>query len=110
MSRGQCTNIVHGEEDDDAVINDNFAVIVGAPFPPKTYADFGSLPAANTADWSVAALEDEDVLVFSDGATWHRIGRRAAAQADSTAAVLADLVTDFNALLAKLRTAKLLAP
>jgi len=31
------------------------------------------------------------------------------AQANSTAAVLADLVTDFNALLAKLRTAKLIA-
>jgi hypothetical protein len=34
----------------------------------------------------------------------------AAAQADSVAATVADLVTDFNALLAKLRAAQLLAP
>jgi len=35
---------------------------------------------------------------------------QAAAQADSTAAVLADLKTDFNSLLAKLRTGRMLAP
>lgn len=35
---------------------------------------------------------------------------QSAAQVDSVAAVLATLVTDFNALLAKLRTAGILAP
>lgn len=36
--------------------------------------------------------------------------KRAAAQANSTATDVAGLVTDFNALLAKLRTAGILAP
>ena len=35
---------------------------------------------------------------------------RLAAQANSTAAVLGHLVTDFNGLLAKLRAAALMAP
>jgi hypothetical protein len=37
-------------------------------------------------------------------------GAKAAAQADSTATDVAGLKTDFNSLLAKLRTAGLLAP
>jgi hypothetical protein len=110
MSRPVFNDVAAGTNTWATIINDNLAKLVDGPLPVKTYADFASLPAAGSYDWSVAALEDEEVLVFSDGAAWHRIGRRAAAQADSTAAALADLVTDFNSLLAKLRTAKLLAP
>ena len=46
------------------------------------------------------------VLATSDGSSWTY--RRAAARADSTATDVAGIVSDFNDLLAKLRTAGLL--
>jgi hypothetical protein len=57
------------------------------------------------------------ITFIYDGITakWTEVGRssnadlKAAADADSTAAVLADLVTDFNDLLAKLRAAGVVA-
>jgi hypothetical protein len=44
------------------------------------------------------------MLVNADGSTAGTV-KKAAAQADSVASTVAALVTDFNALLAKLRTA-----
>jgi Head fiber protein len=50
-------------------------------------------------------------LVLTDSAgNPSAIFKPAAAQADSTAADVATLKTDFNALLAKLRTAGIIAP
>lgn len=49
-------------------------------------------------------------LKFESGATLEGFPAVAAAQADSTAETVAALVTDFNSLLSKLRTAGLLAP
>lgn len=49
-------------------------------------------------------------LTIADGATLEGIGKQAAAVADSTATSVADLNTNFNALLAALRTAGILAP
>lgn len=47
-------------------------------------------------------------LVNPDGTTASTV-KQAAAQADSTASTISALVTDFNALLAKLRTAGVIA-
>jgi hypothetical protein len=49
------------------------------------------------------------LLVNDDGTAVPKL-KQAPAQADSVATTIAGLVTDFNALLAKLRTAGILAP
>jgi hypothetical protein len=49
------------------------------------------------------------VLAWSDGSSWQFVPQPAAAQADSTAVSVGDLVTDFNNLLAAMRAAGLLA-
>jgi len=64
-------------------------------FAPEPLEIVGALPAA-----SVPAATN----------TVNGTVKRAAAQANSTATDVAGLVTDFNALLAKLRTAGILAP
>jgi hypothetical protein len=76
--------------------NDNFAKLVTTPAPPAEYANFAALPAAASYRNCVACLLDELILVWSDGATWQRIGGRAAARADSVAGTVGALVTDFN--------------
>jgi hypothetical protein len=77
----------------------------------KLYAG-GAAPSAADAEGSLYLRTDtpNGGVYIKDTAGWKQIGFQAAAQADSVAAVLATLVTDFNSLLAKLRTAKLLAP
>jgi hypothetical protein len=71
--------------------------------PPTPYTQDGQpLPAFQM--WV------DDVSRYTSTATPLKRGgvKQAAAQADSAAASVADLVTDFNALLAKLRTAGIL--
>lgn len=62
---------------------------------PQEYVLVGTLPSA---------------AVPTATATVNGTVKRAAAQPNSTATDVAGLVTDFNALLAKLRTAGILAP
>lgn len=64
-------------------------------FAPEPLEVVGGIPAASVP----AATTSTNGTV-----------KRAAAQANSTATDVAGLVTDFNALLAKLRTAGILAP
>lgn len=58
----------------------------------------------------VPAFEAEARPVYIEGLGSLVAGNRAAAQANSTATDVAGLVADFNALLAKLRTAGVIAP
>lgn len=51
-----------------------------------------------------------NLAVFNADGTARPIPKRAAAQVDTTAADLAALKVDFNALLAKFRTAGIMAP
>lgn len=83
------------------------------PVPEPAAGSYGALPAASQNDRGISAVNDATagwILVLSTGAAWAKIPKQAAAQADSTAANVTDLKTDFNALLAKLRTAGVLAP
>jgi hypothetical protein len=57
------------------------------------------------SDDSVASDDGITVLVDSSGRRLKKVGKMAAAQADSVAIDVPGLVADFNALLAKLRTA-----
>lgn len=93
----------------DADLEANFNLIFETPLPLARYANAAALPSAASYMDCAAVLEDEHALVISDGTNWVRVPLQAAAQADSAAAIVADLVTDFNALLAKLRTAGVLA-
>lgn len=109
MPRPTPDAILSGMQSWDASVEANFNLIFETPLPLATYADFGSLPTASSYEGCIALIEDEDVLVVSDGAAWTRIGRQAAAQTNSTAVTVGDLVTDFNALLTKLRATKIIA-
>lgn len=110
MPRPETQNIAAGQQSWDARINDNFDLLTKAPMPPVAYDDASELPAASGYVGCVAYLLDEEVLVVSDGTAWHRHGRQIEHQADSAASNTAELVDDFNDLLAKLRTAKAMAP
>ena len=81
-------------------------------FEPSAGA-FANLPAAAQNDRGLAAVLDGTagwILVLSNGSTYRKVPVQAAAQADSTATDVAGLKADFNALLAKLRAAGVLAP
>lgn len=88
--------------------------------PPRPLALVVQQPAAGTTEYVTDAGQTVDPVpvYFPAGvpgtaaATTAVAGsvKQAAAQANSTATDVAGLVTDFNALLAKLRTAGILAP
>ena len=63
-------------------------------FAPEPLVLVGAMPTGSIPDASASVKG---------------VVKQSAAQADSVAATVADLVTDFNALLAKLRTAGILA-
>ena len=102
--------IQSGLESWDAAVDDNFDVLgkMGNPVPIPEWAGGNetTLPAASAYDncwiWVVHSTLGR-TLAYSDGSAWKYL--TAAAQADSTAVDVAGLKSDFNALLAKLRTA-----
>lgn len=86
-------------------------------FPLPIYEPAGglaaNLPAATQNDRGLAAVNNPTagwVLALSNGTVYRLVPVQAAAQADSAAGTLGALVTDFNALLAKLRASGALAP
>ena len=120
MSRPTYVNtpLQSGMEGWDANVNDELsalaATVLEAPFPAYQHAgnqtDLATTFAAASYDRCLVWVNHTSlgwVLYYSDGTSW-RIYGRAAAQADSVAANVADLRTDFNALLAKMRAAGLL--
>lgn len=101
----------------DGPVSDNFdalkTLLIDGPFPLKEYAIADTLPTASNYDRCIAARENATagwLIALSNGTTFRLIPVQAAAQTDSVAATVADLRTDFNALLAKLRTAGTIAP
>lgn len=88
-------------DDKDIVAKQDGGILVVGSFGEKVLQakDATELPAGVGDGTLVAATTSTAGIV-----------KQAAAQADSTATTVAGLVTDFNALLAKLRTAGLLAP
>lgn len=101
----------------DGPVTDNFDAIkdifIDNPMPVKEYALAAALPTASNFDRCIVIKEDATagwLIRFSDGSTWRIVPTQAAAQADSVAASLGALVTDFNSLLAKLRASGALAP
>lgn len=116
MAKPALKVIASGTEQWDAAITDNFGFVGTRPTVIAEFADLATLNAAypaNQNDRCIAAINDGTagwVLVMSDGAAWKIIGKQAAAQADSVAPDVLTLKNDFNALLAKLRTAGQLAP
>lgn len=120
MSRPETVDISSGIEGWDAKINSNIRTVLNGtekPLPIAQFDDVANLVALNPALWDrCIALADvggvgggDWVLYFSDGAAWIPMGRQAAFQADSAGWTDATAQTDFNALLAKLRAAFLMA-
>lgn len=56
----------------------------------------------------IQVLQGEAAILYCDGTDIVMVNKRMTAQADSVATTVAGIVTDFNTLLGKLRTAKLL--
>lgn len=72
-----------------------------------------NLPPAAQHDRALAFINDPTagwIPCYSNGTTYLKVPKQAAAQADSVAATLGALVADFNALLAKLRLSGGVAP
>lgn len=103
----QIQSTIEGWDGEAEAWRDNLANFPIPIFEP-TAGLFANLPAANQNDRGLAAVNDPTagwILVLSNGSSFRKIPVQAAAQADSVAATLAALVIDFNALLAKRRTA-----
>lgn len=78
------------------VVFDEGVEVEGLPLPAATEGTLGGVKVGD------GLSIDEDGVLSADGIT------PAANQADSTATTIAGLVTDFNALLTKLKTAGLM--
>lgn len=115
MAKRDYPQIDHAAESWDAALDswrDNLRNFPLPIYEPPGGAE-ASLPAATQNDRGVAAVNDPTagwILVLSTGAAYRRIPVQAAAQSNSVAATVGALVTDFNALLAKLRTSGAIAP
>jgi hypothetical protein len=102
----------------DAAVNDNFEIFTEGPWPvyEKAVGNESNLTATfppGSFDRCVLFVNHSTLgwtPYFSNGSTWEIIPAQAASQADSVAVVLATLVSDFNALLAKLRASGAMAP
>lgn len=124
MARPTIIEIVSGQQGWDVDVTDNLraAFKVSLPVANGTielqngtiegtaYTSFGSLPSAAANDGCLAVVNASGVwqLYLSVGASWKRIGVQAVDPGNSTATNTAELVADFNGLLAALRTAGLL--
>lgn len=105
------TAINSGIQGWDAAINDNFTVLAAGPWPvyQKTVGDESNLATAfppGSYDRCILFVNHSTlgwIPYYSDGSAWIIIPRRAAAQADSVAVTVAQLVVDFNQLLANRR-------
>lgn len=93
----------------DSDVDTNFSIITDTPFPIYRAATTSALPSASSYEDCLALIESSGRLYISDGTSWSLYDRQAAYQADSTATTVADMVTDFNSLLDKLRTSHLMA-
>ena len=108
-------SIASGQESWDTDTNDNFTILKSGPFP-LYIQDAGKDETDIATDFPVAENDDTfaivrhttkgNILYYCDGSTWTQLlDDQMPVQAASTATILADLVTDFNALLTKLKNA-----
>jgi hypothetical protein len=75
MARPILEDLPHGIEGWDTEHNRNAAILGDFPFPIKTYASVAALPAANTADRCIVAVNSPHgwTLAFSNGTAWQLI-------------------------------------
>lgn len=117
MSRPTFVKPTAATEGWDGEISDDIDILLTKPWPiyehVGTEANLASTFPANQYDRCVVWVNHSTmgwILYHSNGTTWVQLPRQAAAQGDSTATTVADLKTDFNALLAKMRASGTLAP
>lgn len=117
MSKPLWSDVQSGAEGWDAAVQDNVEVLKSGPWPVYEHAgnetNLASTFPASQHDRCVCWVNHTTLgwlLYWSDGTSWRPLPKQAAAQADSVAGSVGALVTDFNALLAKLRAAGVLAP
>jgi len=109
MARPERDVIGSGEGAWDGEVDSNFSIMTETPFPIASYATIGALPAASSYDDCLAHVQANDRLYISNGSSWELYDRKSALVADSTAADATQMATDFNTLLAALKTANLMA-
>lgn len=82
-----------------------YKVLHVGPWPIPEVSAPSQLPPPGSYDRCIAVVGTgtQRWLYLSTGTAWHKIGRQAAFQADSTAGSVAALRADFNAFLTKLR-------
>jgi outer membrane murein-binding lipoprotein Lpp len=110
MARPERNVIASGEAAWDGEVDSNFAMLTDAPFPLFLVANTSLLPAAGGYDACLALVGTtaNAKLYISNGTSWVAY-QQAAHQANTTAADVAAMATDFNALLAKLQAAGIMA-
>jgi hypothetical protein len=114
MAKKTYPAVNHGLEGWDTELDAWRTLLQSSPLPifRPTSGLFANLPTAAQNDDGIAVIADPTagvILVLSNGSVWRRIPVQSAAQVDSVAATVGALVTDFNALLAKFRTAGVMA-
>ena len=109
MARPQRNVIGSAEAAWDGEVDSNFSIITETPFPIASFATVGALPTASSYDDCLAHVQADDRLYISNGSSWILYDRKSALVADSTASDATQMATDFNLLLAALKTASLMA-
>jgi hypothetical protein len=112
MARPERNNIDSGIAAWDGDVDRNFDIILNSPFPIVAVADLATLTstfAASSYDDCLALTEDDSRLYISNGTTWELYDRQSALVADSTAATVSEMATDFNELLDALKASGLMA-
>lgn len=115
MAKVTYPQISHANQSWDAELESWRQNLQYRPLPVyrPTAGAFANLPTASQNDDGLAVIADATagvIMALSNGTIWRKVPVQAAAQADSTAPDVATLKADFNSLLAKLRTAGVIAP
>lgn len=90
-------------------LNSNFNLLLGLPFPMKTYADVATLTTAKNPKLYLNCFAAIGGIVYvSDGTSWivYREKLTYIADLDTGTATLSDVKTAYNNLLADMRTKK----
>jgi len=99
MARPAHVDVVSAVQNWDGQVRDNFDLVFETPYPIPVYDDFASLPTAGEYENCLAAIVDEDRMVYSNGTAWVYLPlRRADAVADLSITMPSDSPADADAL------------
>ena len=107
-TRPSFTPVIAGVETWLSDLNDALSALFNSPLPIVSYANTAGFPDAALYEDCLAHAQDIDEIHKSDGTNWIPTPKRGAAIVDSTGWTDSSAQTDFNALLAVLRSANII--